>query len=248
MPVNQTQLLKDSIALSGRATVNAFFPNEVEVYIVGFELVDSLGRVIEYFIFPINPSSISELKPSGANIKKTAGGVTVLNTLTFIPTDITLAGDFGRQFKFVLGQELLSFSALLFSTSGGIFKSIVEQTENNFKNGILSRSIKTGYGCIKIVEAILKKAQSLDANGQPYSLYFYNLALGNNYLVKPISATYSMSEDRNMIWKYNISLKSLAPLEDIQTLNQRSLSVMMSFNESVQKAVNSQLQNLFSLV
>lgn len=248
MPFQANQRLKESNFTMGKKAVNALYPNEIELYICAFELVDSMNRVVEYFLFPINPSSISELEATGVNIKKTAGGITVLNHQTFIPTEISLIGDFGRQFKFILGQDLISFSAMLFSTSGGIFKNVAQQAQTNFQNGIFSRSIKTGYGCIKIVEAILNKSVSLDSNGQPYSLYFYNLALGNNYLVKLLSMTFSMSEERNMIWKYNISLKSLAPLEQIQDLTQNQANSQLSFNDTVQKNVNAQFQNLVAML
>lgn len=248
MPLQTNQRLKQSNFTIGKKAVNALFPNEIEIYICAFELVDSMNRVVEYFVFPINPSSISETEAFGVNIKKTAGGIVVLNHQTFIPTEISLVGDFGRQFKFVLGQELISFSAMLFSTSGGIFKNVAQQFQSNFQNGIFSKSIKTGYGCIKIVEAILNKSVSLDSNGQPYSLYFYNLALGNNYLVKPLSMTFSMTEEKNMIWRYNISLKSLAPLEQIQDLTQNQSQAQLSFNETIQKNVNAQMQNLIAMI
>lgn len=235
------QFLKSTL---GQKAVNALYPNEVEVYITAFELVNSLGRTVDYFIFPINPSSVSEVQNLGTNIKKTAGGISVLNTISFIPTQITLNGDFGRQFKFILGQEIISFAAMAFSTSGGIFKNIGNTFSNNFSNGIFSKSLKTGYGCIKMMEAIILKTKTLDQNNLPYSLYFYNLSLGNNYLIQPNTLTLSMSEEKNMIWRYSLNMTSLAPLDAISTSSKNELTALLSFNESVQKGINNQIQEL----
>ncbi len=77
-----------------------------------------------------------------------------------------------------------------------------------------------------------------------HSLYFYNLSLGNNYLIQPNTLTLSMSEEKNMIWRYSLNMTSLAPLDAISTSSKNELTALLSFNESVQKGINNQIQEL----
>jgi hypothetical protein len=192
----------------GKIGAQALFPNDFEVYFTAFELVDTANQTVDYFAFPLNPNSITETHPQLTNIKKTAGGITTLSTPTFVPKDIVLNGNFGRKFKVLLGQEqgLAAFSGLLSSGPGGILSDKTDY----------SKSIKTGFGCMKVLERIITRAQSLDARNDSYSLYFYNLSLGNSYLVKPISLTFSQNSENNMIWQYALTLKALAPLDQIK--------------------------------
>ena len=159
---------KDLLRTVGKRVLNTIYPNDIEIYIVAFELTNSRGQTKEYFIFPINPSSITEQMPFLTNIKKTAGGISVLNNNTFVPTNIAISGNFGRQFKILLGQELVHFSAIKFSTAAGDFVSQLKGAAN-FKGAVFSTSIKTGYGCTKVLESILLKSSQLDEYQKPHS-------------------------------------------------------------------------------
>lgn len=221
----------------GKSAVNGLFPNDIELYFFALELVNSLtGDAKEYFVFPVNPSDIKESKTNLVNIKKTAGGVTTISTQTFVPTDITINGNFGRNFKFLVNSQVISFSAFSF-ISGAINNGA------NINIQEFSPTIKSGYGCCKILERIVNKASTLDKdNNSPYTLYLYNLALGNNYIVKPINLTFSQNQGSNMIWNYSLTLKSLSRIEDLMSESQNTLSATTSANAVIQKAGNIALQ------
>ena len=210
----------------GKRVINAQFPDDFEFYMVALELIDSKENTIEYFIFPINPSGITEVKIPLVNIKKTAGGVTVMSTQTFVPTDITLTGNFGRKFKFLLGRELINFSA-------------IKQSAKNILGNVFSDTIKTGYGCTKVLERIIMKSSQLDDFGKPHSLYLYNLGIGNNYLVKCTSLNLQQDLGSNMIWNYNVQFKSLIKAENVERKSTKSLTKSLSFNEAIQGGINS---------
>jgi hypothetical protein len=76
----------------GKPTLSALYPNDFELYIVAFELVNSSKQVEDYFLFPVQPFSIAEQNKTIQNIKKTAGGVTVLSTQTFSLTILRFRG------------------------------------------------------------------------------------------------------------------------------------------------------------
>jgi hypothetical protein len=99
-------------------------------------------------------------------------------------------------------------------------------------------TIKTGYGCCKVLEGIFKKSSQLDGNGQPYALYFYNLAFGNSYMVKISSFDFHQNQENNMIWSYNASIKSLIPVEQINNIDQRSLTASLAASSIIQSDVN----------
>lgn len=210
----------------GKRALNALFPDDFELYIIALELVNSADETEDYFIFPINPNSISEPKNPIQTIRKTAGGVSVMSTDTFNPTTISMQGNFGRQLKFLAGKELISFSSIGFKPS-------LNNAKPNF-----SENFKTGYGCLKVLESIVNKSNTLDRFGKPYALFFYNLALGNNYLVKAIDFTPSMNMDTNMVWGYSLTLKSLIKIEDIVTKDKRSLIAGLSATSAIQNRVN----------
>ena len=218
----------------GKSGVSSLFPNDIELYFFALELVSN-GKILEYFVFPVNPQSIKESNTPLMNVKRTAGGITTLSTQTFVPTDITFSGNFGRNFKFLVNSQLISFSSLSFGDLSNI-------TANNISQQF-SPTIKSGYGCMKILERIVNKANQINKEtGQPSQLYLYNLALGNNYLVKPVNVTFSQDLNSNMIWNYTLSLKSLARIEDITNTNQNTLTAQLSANAIVQKAGDEALQ------
>ncbi len=226
----------------GKRAVNAIFPNDVEIYIFALELTNSREQTKEYFVFPINPSSFQEQLNSLSNVKKTAGGISVQNNDSFVPSNISLNGNFGRQFKILLGSELISFSAIRYSTLAGDFGSQLKNSVNS-KSGLFSTTIKTGYGCCKILEAIIEKSKQLDEFGKPHSLYFYNLAFNHNYLVKVTEPlVFSMSMENNMVWNYGLKLISIARVEDLP--NKKGKQLAVSLTQGVQKLANNHFNNL----
>ena len=188
---------------SGRAAANAVFPDEIEYYAITLELVNSKGDTIEYITFPINPSSINYDDKSLVNIKKTLGGVTALDSGTFVPKNITLNGTFGRSFKLLLAPSL-DKAAMLGDKS---FKGLQLNTS------IINAKLKTGYGATKLLEKIMLKASQLDLYDKPHQLFIYMPMSGHNFLVKKESFKMSQEEQTsNMMWRYTLSLTALAPL------------------------------------
>ncbi len=213
----------------GKKAISALFPNDFELYIMALELVNSDKQTEAYFLFPVQPFSISEQNRPIQNIKKTAGGITVLSTQTFSPTDTMIQGNFGRKFKFLLGKELINFSAFLQQP----FISKPEFAQEFDVN------IKTGYGCIKVLESIINKSSKLDKANKPYALYMYNLALGNSYLVKVLNYDFHQNQENNMIWHYSMAVKSLIPVEAISEQSQQSLTVNLAANQLIQQGIDS---------
>ena len=207
------QIFRNMQGQYGKIALNALFPNEFEVYILALELVNGNGEVEEYFVFPINPSNLVETDRRITNIKKTLGGVSILGTTNYVPQDISLQGTFGKKFKFLVGSDIINFAGLSFSFKKNRFKT---SFNSNLSQRELSSQIKTGYGCYKVLQAVCSKSEKLDDNGKPYTLYFYNLALGSSYMVKVVDLTSSMSETENMLWKYNLSLKAVAPIDQVR--------------------------------
>ena len=206
--------VNDLVGSIGRAALNAQYPNDFEYYICSLELVDSQDRTVDFFTFPVMPSSIVQTEPQIVNIKKTAGGITSLNTTTFQPVDILLDGNFGRRLRLLIGVNVVDFAAIRYSTQSGDYGQDAQT-----RSPIFNSTIKTGYGCMKILQAIYRKARGVDDQGNPFKLYFYNPAVGDNFLVKPINLQLMQNKQENMIWNYSLSLTAIAPA----TANGRSI-------------------------
>jgi hypothetical protein len=225
----------------GKTGLNALYPNEFEVYLVSLELTDSSDNTIDYFTFPVTPSNISRTYLNNTNIKKTAGGISVLKTDAFIPQDISISGDFGRSFKVLVNASnfVNSFKAFAFSIKNGVnaLDDLKTQTPTFIKN-TFNEIVKTGYGATKILESIVVKSQGKDGQGKPFRLYFYNPTLSESYLceVAPNGFVLNQSREKNMIWSYNLNLKLLAPISSLKSKNTKSLSHLLS-KTNVQKGV-----------
>lgn len=231
----------------GRATAHYLFPNDIEFYFVAFELVDSEDRTVQYFSFPINPSSIIFQDSEVTKIQRTLGGITTIKSVTFDPKTYTLQGDFGRNWKVIVNGSPFTFSALNFD-----FRQIGFDLKNlKIGSPVLSVEAKSGYGCIKMLEQIIKNAKQLDENGNPYKLYFYNTSLNHQYLVEPQDFTFSQNVQKNMIWQYSLRLNSIARLEDISsksklvlanslaiaTINRQASGITRKLNSTLNKLV-----------
>jgi len=187
-------LLKDV----GKVALNSLFPSDFELYMLSLELVDSKGKTADFFCFPIMPENIEQRKGYIQNIYKTFGGVTVLTTNTFTIDEITLKGNFGKKLRMLIGSNPVNANAFSFfeGTHGTEF----------------SASIKSGYGCVKVLERICDRSKQTDKDGNPYRLLLYNPSVGNHYSVEVVNLSFSHSIDKNMILQYNLTLNAVAPL------------------------------------
>lgn len=219
----------------GKNAMNVKYPKEFELYLCALELTNEVGKTLRYFIFPIMPSTLEELKPKITNVKKTLAGVTTLKTPTFIPTDITLSGNFGRKFKVLLGTDYVDLISSFKDSSDKV-------TGNSVGAGlkeVFDDRIKTGYGCTKILEDIVDESNAIGDDGQLRKLIFHNPALGNSYYVVASNLRISQSEQTNMIWNYSLQLKSIAPLDSLRTkAEQESASKRLNVTGYVQKKVD----------
>ena len=203
----------------GKEGLNALFPRDFELYLVSLELVYSDGDTIDFFTFPITPKSINKSEIERTTIRKTLKATTVIQSDSFVPQDLSIAGNFGRNIKFLLPNifGIPSSRALAFSIDAGIYGSEDVNAKVATKVPTYNSQVKTGYGCIKILQSIISKAKSHD-NGKPFKLYFYNPALGESYLVVPTKnpLTINQTEQTNMVWGYNLNLKIIADLTKIR--------------------------------
>lgn len=210
--VVQTTLVRDQLLNQpgGKWLLHQQFPNDFEYYMCAFELLDSNLKTLAYFIFPIMPNSLNYNNIPLTKVTKTAGGVSVLKNKQFVPKSLTISGTFGRSFKVLIGneyQDLISgFSEIKDDIFKGSFKTGGKKILENF-----SDSVKTGYGCTKVLETILNESNQPDILGKNKYLIFYNLAFNQSFFVEYEDETYSMAQDTNMIWQYSIKLKAIAP-------------------------------------
>lgn len=200
----------------GRSALNIRYPKEFELYVVALELMDQDGATLRYFVFPVNPSGLSEVQPEITNVRKTLGGITSLSNTTFVPVNITVSGNFGRKFKILLGTDYVEFINSFTTINNGVASAAESRvTANSLAKGsvqIFDERTKTGYGCLKILEDIKKEAKVVDEKGSR-RLVFYNPVFGTSYLVKPTSFRIEMSQESNMLHNYTIQFEAIAPLE-----------------------------------
>ncbi|MBV7533761.1 hypothetical protein [Chitinophaga sp. sic0106] len=204
---NAVQARNALLQQSGKEGINVMYPEEFEQYICALELVDKDGSTLKYFIFPVMPSNIDESQPKPTSFKRTLGGIVTMSSTTFSPVDITLSGTFGRKFRILLGSNFTDFVSAFRKPKG---KNIIEKAKDAARQ-VFDDRVKTGYGCLKVMEELIMDADRIDEKG-PRFLIFYNLAFGNSYYVKPVSFKISMTEENNMLHQYTLALKAIAPL------------------------------------
>jgi len=196
----------------GRSGLNIAFPNEFELYVCAFELVNTKRETISYFIFPIMPTSISERIPQINTIKRTNNGITTLTSPGYVPTSISLQGNFGRKFKFILnGQSGTEFAAS-FTTKNSFFRGNKNIDVLSIATGVadaFDKNVKSGYGLTKILESIIESSKLVDEDGNGYTLIFHNLAFDRVQIVKVEDFTINMDQSSNMMWNYNLQMTTL---------------------------------------
>lgn len=225
--INTVKNLAKSI---GGQALSSLYPNDFEWYMVALELTDSEDNTIDYLTFPIMPDSISKTEPTRTNIKKSMAGITVLSTPSYAPQEINIKGNFGRQFKILVQPKSnIKINSSDKSTDSGKFHLFDLTKKSGSISGIafsnFNLNVKTGYGVIKILQAIASKSVGLDEKGKPFRLYFYNMAFGESYLVAipPSGVQFFQDLSKNMIWNYNLTMIALAPLEAVSNKNDKSL-------------------------
>ena len=206
----------------GRALMHQLFPKDFEYYMMALELVDGAGNGIDYFAFPVLPSSITKSENKRINIKKAYKSTLILTSTAYTPQDISIKGNFGRGFKILIGsKEVLSGVAFNSSVRAGVFE-LTQLTNRSLLNPTnqFNQHVKTGYGAIKLLQSIIHKSDGSDQNG-PYRLYLYNFALGESYLVVVPSKALTLEQNdsnMNMIWNYTLNLTTIAPLELVKNV------------------------------
>ena len=235
---------KDALSSLGRSGLNILFPNDFEYYMLSLELVTFDDRTIDYFAFPVMPENITKTEYKRINIKKAQSSTTVINSKAFIPSDIVIKGSFGRQFKTLISPS--RFTAIQYSIANGMFKSY--QLDPGFVNKVPAQFlpfVKTGYGAVKILQAIIDKSDGIDSQGKSFKLYMYNPTLGENYLVVPSKTplVLEQNETNNMIWEYTLNLSIVAPL-DAFSKEDRTSSTKILGASALQNVVNKFGSNL----
>lgn len=209
-----------SLRTIGRGVLNAIYPNDIETYFLALELVDSRNRTVDYFAWPVLPEELRESHNEITNVRKTMTGVNVLKNSTFNPRPILIRGKFGRRFRVLIGGngiEIAGFGIGI-SFKGGLSVSatpnFLNQTPAQF-----SSFVKTGFGCIKVIERIKERSKRLDSDLKPHTLYLYNPILGGNYQVEfaPGESFVHLQDSgqHNMLPSYMLKLIATAPLDGI---------------------------------
>lgn len=204
----------------GAKAAAALYPNDFEWYMVALELTDSQDNLIDYLTFPIMPDSITKTEPTRTNVKKSLSGITVLTNPSFTPQEINMKGSFGRNFKILLNTST-PIKGAAFSTTNGKYDLFQikkkASTTLSLKKPGFDVGVKTGYGVMKILKAMANKSVGLGEDGKPLRLYFYNMALGESYLVviPPSGVQFTQDVGKNMIWNYNLTMIAIAPLEAV---------------------------------
>lgn len=239
---------RTQLANIGRNALSALYPNDINLALIALELVDSNGSTVDYFAWPIMPSEIRETHQEITNIRKTIGGVYVLKNTTFAPRQISLSGTFGRRFKLLINGKQLELAGFRFSINSGKI-NIDPPNFLDKKVPEFSSFAKNGYGCIKIIEAMKEKSKKLDANGKPYSLYFYNPLFGNNYQIEIINFSHMQDENaHNMLPAYSLQCVAVAPLDSVLSRLSNINSALKNITfASLQKGANAIVSNLKGL-
>ena len=190
---------------SGKWLLSQNNPDEFEYYMIGIELLKSDLTTSQFFVFPVNPNAISFNDASLTKVTKTAGGISVLKNNQFNIKDISLSGTFVRDFKVLIGDTFNDLVSNFQEQDGNsTAKSVYNTTKNSF-----SSNVKTGYGCTKVLEDILNQSVQKDEYGGTQFLVLYNLAFNQRFFVEVVNKKFSQSLENNMMWNYQIELKTI---------------------------------------
>lgn len=215
-------------ASAGRAALHHQFPDDFEYYMCAFELVNRItGKAEEILVFPIMPDSIMVRKAKLTNIRKSSSGIIITTNPTFNPVEISISGTFGRKFRFLLGNQNFDF--------GAGFN--ISTMKSNLKKIQFDDTIKTGYGVTKKLERMFELADTLDQEGNFYQLFFYNFALNSHWLVEPLDLTLTQSKETNTMWNYSMSMKGVAPANEIRNTDEKTTATELLTYDNLQKGL-----------
>lgn len=209
----------------GNGVAHIMHPNEHPYYMVAFELTTWDNQTIDYLAFPVMPSEISVEDSSNTTIKKTLNGVVSTSLSGFTPRNISISGNFGRGFIFLLNNETISLKASRYSTRAGVYE--MSDTAKPVKSNVFNTQIKEGYGCFKVLQSIIRKSNEMDETA-PFKLYFYNMALNEHYLVKADKMRSFQNLDKNFNWQYNIQMTAIARAFDSDKQRVDSLNNLLT--------------------
>lgn len=203
-------------------------PNNFEYYLIALEVRDfnapSSSTIIKKtLIFPVNPERILIMEKKMSKTTKTYKGVVVNEIETFVPTPLNISGTFGRKAKVLYG-------------SGG------RMGDNHSIAGIdPATSIKTGYGVLKDLQSLHKLSRLSNKNGKPYRTILYNLMFSSVYVVELGDLKISMSQDKNMLWYYDLSMTVVSPVDGLE-YNPWDVSKLMTY-DAISKGMSKALDN-----
>jgi len=186
---------QDTIFTLGRTALHAIAPDDFELYSNTFELIDSQGVIEDIFHFPVMPSGISVGRQSLVNIKKTGTAYISQFNDSFVGRNVNISGTFGRKFRLLITKGI-----------GGNVNNLAG--DENI--GAFDLNVKTGYGAVKLLERIIESSQKLDNYGNPKLLIFYNPTINHNHVIEVINFQLQQSLENNMMWNWNIEMKSIA--------------------------------------
>jgi len=191
-----TNVLNDA----ARLALHTIIPEDYEYYMCGFELIDHNNVTQLRFIFPVMPDQMVINDKKVSNIIKTSNGVVTLVNPSFVPKSITLSGTFGRKVRVQVANNLM-FD--LISAKGDFL--------NSLDGAIHNKPARTGYGYTKLLEKIYEQSTRGSTGGIPYKLLFHNFAFGSVHFVEMESFQPSQTMESNMMWRYNLQMKAVAP-------------------------------------
>jgi hypothetical protein len=230
---NAYDVFTQTLITQGKDALAKNFPRDFEVYMCALELVDQNEMMVDYFMFPVMPRSISKTESETTTVQTSFTGTTIFNKQGFTPNNITIEGDFGRSLKLLPKEDAYYKGVIANSIEEGYYSS------DHVNSGIVDKKrefpfgVKSGFGCIKILQSMISKAKSHGPTGVTYKLYFYNMALGESYLVVPTKSplTFSQTEQSsNMVWQYQLELIIIANLEDVQSRYKTTRSLQNAFS------------------
>lgn len=216
---------------------------DFEAYMIAFELCDSEGQTLDYFTFPIMPTELSIEDSIPVKIENTFGGVNSISSNIYVPKNIHLSGNFGRQFRLLIRNKVVTPLAhkTIQERDYGVGGIQREQLE-------ISNQLKTGYGCFKVLQSIINRSVEVDQYGECNKLYMYNLVYGESYVVKVESFRGSQSINNNAIWNYDLTLKSVCPLHlDAHKKGKSIKAFAMSTAQSALNTVLSGVRQTFNI-
>lgn len=210
--------LSESAIKLVQGLMHVMSPFNYEYYLSAFELVDSNGRTVMYFQFPLNPQSITVSEQRGHDIQRTFSSVVVTDSDTFVPTIIDISGNFGRELKVMAlnksGRTEIGTAAAMISE-----EFTTDAIHNTYRARKWSKMIgantlvMTGYGAIKMMQIITSCDTLLGKDNQPFKLIFHNYSAGDSMWVKVKNLQIKQSLDSNMIWNYTCNMDAIAPAE-----------------------------------